>query len=134
MLNRTIITGRLTKEPEVKTTVNEHSVASFTLAVDRNYKDRNGERQTDFINVTAWNALARTCESYLRKGSLCTVSGSIRTGSYTKDEVKHYTFQVVADEIHFISSPSLTSHESTEGPIPGDLLEGFEEITEDLPF
>lgn len=134
MLNRTIITGRLTKEPDVRTTVNEHRVATFTLAVDRNYKDRNGERQTDFITVTAWNTLAKTCESYLRKGSLCTVSGSIRTGSFVKDEIKHYTFQVVADEIHFISSPSLTSQESEDGPIPGNLLEGFEEINEELPF
>ena len=131
MLNKSIITGRLTKDPVIRTTEGENRCASFTLACDRNYRDRNGEKAADFIQITAWNVLSDVCEKHLRKGDLCTVEGSIRTGSYTRDGVKVYTTDVRAGMIYLL--PQLP-RDSSSGSSGITVPEGFEEIAEDLPF
>ena len=131
MLNRTIITGRLTKDPVIRTTEGGNRCAVFTLAVGRSYRDKNGERGTDFIPVIAWNVLSDVCEKHLNKGELCTVEGSIRTGSYMKEGTKVYTTDLKADSVFlFPRAARDPSEEARESSAP----EGFEEIGGELPF
>ena len=95
--NRAIIAGNLTRDPEVRYTVNKRAYARFTVAVNNRYKDANGEYQdsTDYISVVAWGATAETCGKYLKKGSPVLIEGRIRTGSYdAKDGSKRYTTEV----------------------------------------
>jgi len=104
-MNKAIIMGRLTRDPEVRTTPTQVPVATFTLAVDRKFKSANGERQADFIPVVAWRAQADFVGKYFRKGSKMIVIGSIQTRTYDdKDGKKVYVTEVVADEIEFAES------------------------------
>lgn len=82
MLNRIVLIGRLTQDPELRYTKNGIAVASFTLAVDRRYKNAEGERETDFIDVVVWRQQAENCANYLSKGKLCAVDGSLQLRSY----------------------------------------------------
>lgn len=134
MLNRTIITGRLTKDPVFRQVREETSNVTFTLAVPRNYKSPDGERPADFIQVTVWNALAKRCSDYLRKGAMCTVEGALRSGSYTRDGQKIYTTGVTASQVHFLGQKE--DLKADRVPSAGEelLSEGFVEIDEALPF
>ena len=131
MLNRSVITGRLTKDPVIRNTEGENRLALFTLAVDRNYRDENGDKRADFIQVSAWNALSEVCEKHLRKGDLCTVEGSIRTGSYKKEGSMVYTTRVNADSVFLLPGGGRDKNREES---PRELPEGFEEITQELPF
>lgn len=106
--NRAIIAGNLTRDPEVRYTVNKKAFARFSLAVSNRYRNTNGEIQetTDYINVVAWNATAETCGKYLKKGSPVLVEGRIRTGSYdAKDgSGKRYTTEVWVDNMVMLGS------------------------------
>ena len=103
MLNRVVLIGHLTKDPELRTTSNDVSVTSFTIAVDRNFNNQQGEKETDFIPVVAWHKLAETCAKYLEKGRLVAVSGRMQVRSYeAKDGSKRYVTEVVADEVQFL--------------------------------
>ena len=131
MLNRSVITGRLTRDPVIRNTEGENRLALFTLAVDRNYRDENGERSADFIQVCAWNALSDVCEKHLGKGDLCTVEGSIRTGSYKKDGATVYTTRLNAESVYLMPGGGRDrNRDGAEEALP----EGFEEITQELPF
>ncbi len=102
MLNVVAIMGRLTADPELRTTPSGVSVCRFTLAVDRNYAKAGTERQTDFINCLAWRGTAEFVSKYFSKGQLVAVDGSIQTGSYTDNNGnKRYTFEVVASNVNF---------------------------------
>ncbi len=102
MLNIVAIMGRLTADPELKTTQSGISVCRFTVAVDRNYAKPGAERQTDFINCLAWRGTAEFVSKYFSKGQLVAVDGSIQTGSYTDNNgSKRYTFEVVASNVNF---------------------------------
>lgn len=102
MLNVVAIMGRLTADPELKTTTTGLSVCRFTLAVDRNYVKPGTERQADFINCLAWRNTAEFVSKYFVKGQLMALNGSIQTGSYTDSNGnKRYTFEVVADNVNF---------------------------------
>ena len=104
-MNKVILMGRLTKEPEVKNTANGTAVAKFTLAVDRRFKDANGQKQTDFISCLAWRQTATFISSYFHKGSKIAITGSIQTRSYDdKDGKKVYVTEVVVDEAEFAES------------------------------
>lgn len=104
-MNKVILIGRLTKEPEVKNTANGTAVTKFTLAVDRSFKDANGQRQTDFINCIAWRQTATFISSYFHKGSKIAVTGSIQTRNYDdQDGKKVYVTEVVVDEAEFVES------------------------------
>ena len=108
MLNKVILTGRLTVVPELKTTTSGISVTTFSLAVQRNYKNAEGSYDTDFINVVAWRQTAEFVSRYFQKGSMIAVQGSIQTGSYEKDGVKRYTVEISADNVSFCGSKSET--------------------------
>ena len=102
MMNKAILIGRLTRDPELRTTSNDISVTSFTIAVDRNFNNQQGEKETDFIPVVAWRKLAETCAKYLAKGRLVAVSGRMQVRSYEGKEGKRYITEVVADEVQFL--------------------------------
>lgn len=104
MYNRVILIGRLTKDPELRYTTNGTGVASFTLAVDRNFKSSNGEMETDFINIVAWRNLGERCAEYLSKGKLAAVEGRLQLRNYEgQDGVKRTVAEVVADDVRFLS-------------------------------
>ena len=106
--NRAIIAGNLTRDPEVRYTVNKRAYARFTVAVNNRYKDANGEYQdsTDYISVVAWGATAETCGKYLKKGSPVLIEGRIKTGSYdAKDGTgKRYTTEIYMDNMIMLGS------------------------------
>ena len=106
MLNCAVIMGRLTADPELRQTPSGVSVTRFTVAVDRGYVKSGEERKADFINVVAWRQTAEFVSRYFQKGSMIAVQGSIQTGSYEKDGVKRYTFEVSADNVSFCGSKS----------------------------
>ena len=107
MLNCAVIIGRITADPELRTTPNGVSVTSFTVAVERSYQKSGEERQTDFINVVAWRGTAEFVSSYFRKGSMIAVQGSIQTRSYEdRNGNKRTAFEIVADNVSFCGSKS----------------------------
>ncbi|GIW49179.1 MAG: single-stranded DNA-binding protein 2 [Caloramator sp.] len=103
-MNKVILIGRLTKDPELKFTPNTGiAVSNFTLAVDRNYVGEDGKREADFIPVICWRKLAETVANNLTKGRLVAVVGAIQTSSYTaQDGTKRYKTEVVAEEVKFL--------------------------------
>ena len=106
-MNRTELIGRLTKDPEVKYTQNQLPFCNFIVAVDRRFKDANGQRQADFIACVAWRATADFIGKYFKKGSKIAVVGSIQTRSYEDQEgKKHLVTEVVVDEAEFVESKS----------------------------
>lgn len=105
MLNRAVLIGRLTRDPELRHTQSGVATASFTLAVDRPFTNQNGEKETDFINIVAWRKLAETCANYLAKGRLTAVEGRIQVRSYDNNEGRRvYVTEVVADNVRFLES------------------------------
>lgn len=113
MMNNVILIGRLTKDVEIKE-VGENKVANFTLAVQRTYKNSDGEYEADFINCVAWNGVADNMSEFLKKGDLVGVKGSLITSTYEKDEVKHYKTEVRADKITFLTPKKVEVKEDGE--------------------
>ena len=104
-MNKVILIGRLTKDPEVKNTASQVTVCRFTLAVDRRFKDNNGQRQADFISCVAWRQTANFISSYFHKGSKIAVVGSIQTRTFDDASgQKRYVTEVVVDEAEFVDS------------------------------
>lgn len=105
MLNQTILVGRLVKDPELYETENGKKTTNITLAVPRNYKDINGEYQTDFINCTLWSGIAESTSEYCKKGDLLGVKGRIQGRTVEIDEEnRKYITEVVAEKVTFLSS------------------------------
>lgn len=103
MLNRVILIGRLTHDPELKYTQSGHAVATFTLAVDRPYSQKGKEKETDFIRIVAWEKLGELSAQYLRKGRLAAVEGRLQIRQYdTKEGQKRQSAEVVADNVRFL--------------------------------
>ncbi|MGE7623574.1 single-stranded DNA-binding protein [Viridibacillus sp. NPDC096237] len=103
MINRAILVGRLTKDPELRYSQSGVAVARFTLAVNRTFKDVDGEKQADFINIVVWRKQAENTANFLKKGSLAGIEGRIQTGSYEGQDGKRiYTTEVVADSVQFL--------------------------------
>ena len=108
-MNKAVLMGRLTRDPEVRYTDNDLAIAKYTLAVDRKYK-RDGDQEADFISCVVFGKGAEFAEKYLHKGIKITISGRIQTGSYTnKDGVKVYTTDIVVEEQEFAESKSASS-------------------------
>ncbi|MFD2334637.1 single-stranded DNA-binding protein [Cohnella sp. GCM10020058] len=106
MLNRSILIGRLTKDPELKYTPNGIAVAQFTLAVDRP-TSRDREKETDFIPIVVWRQQAEACANYLRKGLLAAVEGRIQVRNYENNEGRRvYVTEVHADNVRFLEHPN----------------------------
>lgn len=104
-MNKAILMGRLTRDPELRTTQNQIPVCTFTLAIDRRFKNAAGEKQADFIPVVAWRQQAEFASKYFQKGSRMAVVGSIQTRNWDDAEGKrHYMTEVIADEIYFTES------------------------------
>ena len=120
MLNRVVLIGRLTHDPELRYTQNGGvAVTRFSLAVNRRFTNQNGEREADFINIVSWRGLAENCANYLRKGSLVAVEGRIQTGKYENSEGRTiYTTDVVADDVRFLDTRNRdTSAASQQQPM-----------------
>ncbi|HHY40760.1 MAG TPA: single-stranded DNA-binding protein [Syntrophaceticus sp.] len=124
-LNRVILIGRSTREPELRFTSGGAAVANFTLAVDRPYLNAQGERETDFIRVVAWRKLAETCANYMGKGRLVAVEGRLQVRTYqTPDGQNRTTAEVVADTVRFLDrakegTPPEVVPEKEDLPEPG---------------
>lgn len=102
MLNKIIIMGRLTRDPELRRTPAGTAVASFSLAVERDFKGQNGERETDFIDVVAWRNAAEFASKYFAKGRMAVVEGRLQVRDWTDNENrKRRTAEVVAENIYF---------------------------------
>ena len=116
-MNKVYLIGNLTRDPEVSETGSGLTLCRFSIAVNRNYSSSDGERQTDFFNITVWRALAENCGKYLKKGSKVAVVGSLQNRSYEdKDGIKRNVTDIVANEVEFLSSKN--SGEGDEDPAP----------------
>lgn len=147
-MNRVCLMGRLTSDPELRQTASGISSCSFNIAVDRGFKDQNGERQTDFISCTAWRQAAEFICRYFCKGKMIGIDGALRTRNYDDKrypDVKHYVTEVLVDHAYFggdsggskssSASPPPQHQASAATPAPADLSD-FEEVASDseLPF
>lgn len=104
-MNKVILIGRLTKDPELRKTPTDVPVVQFVLAVNRSYQNQNGERQADFITCIAWRNQAENLARYIKKGGLVAVDGSIQTRSYDdQNGVRKYVTEVVCNQITFLES------------------------------
>ena len=133
-MNKAILNGRLTKDPELKTTPSGISVCSFTLAVNRRFKNAEGGYDADFINCVAWRQQAEFITKYCSKGGMLGVVGNIQTRNYEKDGQRVYVTEIMVEEVQALNSKS--NSEQTQGsndafnqipnmPMPQD---------DDLPF
>ena len=104
-MNKAILIGRLTRDPEMRTTTSGINSTTFTVAVSRNYTSQSGERETDFINCVAWRKQAENVKNYLSQGSQVAIDGRIQTRSYDgEDGKKRYVTEVVADNVEFLGT------------------------------
>lgn len=104
MLNRVVLIGRLTKDPELRYTPSGIAVTTFTLAVDRNFKNANGERDTDFIPCIVYRQQAESCAEYLAKGKMASVDGRIQVRSFEgQDGQRRWVTEIIADNVQFLS-------------------------------
>ena len=114
MYNSVYLIGRLTKDPEIKETDNNKKVCNVTLAVQRSYKNAEGIYETDFIRCSLWEAVAsRACE-FCHKGDLIAVRGQLRTSTFTVNDEKKYSTEVVVDKIAFLANKSKDSEETKD--------------------
>lgn len=137
MLNICVCTGRLTADPELKATENQTSVVSFSLAVQRNYKNKdNDQYPTDFINCVAWRSTAEFIAGYFRKGSMMTVQGSLESRKFTdKDGHNRTIYEVKVDHAYFGDSGKKPENESKETKQPAEFEPDFGSDDDgDLPF
>lgn len=104
-MNKCILVGNLTRDPELTSTSSGTSRCTFTIAVNRNFTNSNGEREADFLNIVTWRGLAENCGKYLAKGRKVAVCGQIQTRSYDdKDGNKRYVTEIVAEDVEFINT------------------------------
>ncbi len=133
MLNKIILMGRLTRDPELRHTADGAAVASFSLAVDRDYKPRDGEREADFIDVVAWRSTGEFVSKYFDKGRMAVVEGRLQVRDWTdRDGNKRRSFEVVAENVYFGDSKKNVSESDT--PAAGEIRELPEEEKGELPF
>lgn len=121
MLNHIILMGRLTRDPDLRYTANGTAVAYFTLAVERDYRDTEGERQTDYIDCTAWRRTANFINRYFTKGSMAVVSGRLNIREWTESEGrKRRSAEVSVENIYFGAERKKTeeAEADTEGELP----------------
>lgn len=115
MLNRTVLVGRLTRDPDLRYTPNGKAVANFNIAVNRPFKDQNGENQADFINGVAWNKQAESLANYMKKGSQIGVDGRLQSRTYEGQDGKTvFVTEVVADSIQFLETKNQTNQQQNQ--------------------
>lgn len=151
-MNKAFLIGNLTKDPEMRSTQSGVAVCNFSIAVNRRFKNANGQQETDYLNIIAWRQLAELCSKYLAKGRKVAVAGSIQTRTYeAKDGSKRTTWDIVADEVEFLTTQNQqSSTQSAPGayttaaskdsgtayaPQPHNDFGGFTQVDdEELPF
>lgn len=134
MLNRIVLMGRLTRDPELRRTQSSLSVTSFTLAVDRDFKDPSGERETDFIDIVAWRGTADLVSKYFTKGRMAVVVGRLQIRDWTDREGgKRRNAEVVADNVYFGDSKKVSDSDTGKGNAEPEFREIPDEDGE-LPF
>lgn len=132
-MNEVVLSGRLTKDPEIRATKDGTMVGNFTLAVDRRFK-KDGQPEADFPRCIAWGKTADFAEKYLAKGTKIMIAGRLQTGSYEKDGRKVYTTDVIVDHIEFCEGKK-EQQEEQPPEIPDDhFVDVPEGIQEELPF
>ena len=142
-MNKVILIGRLTRDPELRTIASGNATTSFTIAVNRNFTNQNGEREADFINCVAWRKQAENVAKYCTKGSQVAVEGRIQTRNYdAQDGTKRYVTEVIADNVTFLSSraggsqipesSSNTSSYTANNAIPNNGMANNDIVTADL--
>lgn len=153
-MNKVLLIGNLTKDPEMRSTQSGVAVCNFTIAVNRRFRNpQTGQQETDFLNIVAWRQLAELCNKYLAKGRKVAVTGSIQTRTYeAKDGSKRTAWDIVADEVEFLTTQNqqrstqsetgaYTTAANKEGggtdnaPQPHNDFGGFTQVDdEELPF
>lgn len=151
-MNKVFLIGNLTRDPEMRSTQSGVAVCNFTIAVNRRFRNaQTGQQETDFLNVIAWRQLAELCNKYLAKGRKVAVTGSIQTRTYVvKDGSKRTAWDIVADEVEFLSQNQQSSTQSAPGayttstskdsgtayaPQPHNDFGGYTQVDdEELPF
>ena len=134
-MNKVMLIGNLTRDPELNTTNSGVSVCRFSIAVQRRFANAENGPQADFFNIVVWRGQAENCHKFLKKGSKCCVIGKIQNSSYeAQDGTKRYTTEIVADEVEF-----LTSRSGDSSDVPSDRpTEGSAELEpiddDSLPF
>ncbi|MBR3210388.1 MAG: single-stranded DNA-binding protein [Bacilli bacterium] len=119
-MNKVFLIGRLTRDPELRYTGSNTAVATFSLAVNRNFSNQNGERETDFINIVVWRKQAENVKNFLSQGSQVAIDGRIQTRSYDdQNGQKRYVTEVVADNVEFLGSKN-SSNNSNNGNSSAD--------------
>ncbi len=132
-LNRVILIGRLTREPEMRFTASGAPVANFTLAVDRPFLNAQGQREADFIRVVAWRKLAENCSNYLGKGRLVAVEGRLQVRSYqTPDGQTRTVSEVVADNVQFLDRAREGTGPGVAPPEPDPIYPGENFVDDDF--
>lgn len=117
-MNKVILVGNLTRDPELSETPNGVAVCRFSIAVSRDYANSDGTRETDFFNITVWRGRAENCGKYLKKGNKVAVVGSLQNRSYEdKDGIKRNVTDVVASEVEFLTPKGSQSGESDDAPM-----------------
>lgn len=131
MLNRVTVMGRLTRDPELRRTQSGTAVASFSLAVERNFKTQSGEREADFFDVIAWRNTAEFVSKYFTKGRMAVVEGRLQARNYTdKNGSNRKAVEIVADNVYFGDSKKGDADAPEESPLPDEPPMP----DEDLPF
>lgn len=133
-MNKVILIGNLTRDPELSQTSNGIPFCRMSIAVNRPYTGSDGERQADFFNIVTWRGLAENCHKYLKKGSKVGVSGYLQTRSYEQDGIKKYATDIVAEDVEFLS-PKSSSDSVFEENTPKKSIKDAPPIEDDdLPF
>ena len=132
-MNKCELIGRLTKDPELRLTSNQTAYCNFTIAVDRRFKDAQGNRQADFINCVAWKQTAQFIQKYFKKGNRIGIVGSIQTRQYEdKDGAKHFVTEIIVDEAEFVESQTSPAPQNQAEPTQASTP--AEEAPGALPF
>ena len=136
MLNHIVLMGRLTRDPELRHTGNGTAVASFSLAVDRDYKGQSGEKETDFVDIVAWRSTADFVSKFFTKGRMTVVEGRLQLRDWTdKDGGKRRSAEVVAEHVYFGDSKQRFELDTASAPpASGDFREIPEDEEGELPF
>jgi single-strand DNA-binding protein len=128
-VNRTILIGNLTKDPELRTTNSGVSVCTFSIAVQRKNKNQSGERQSDFFNICVWRQLGELCGKYLAQGKKVCVVGELQNRSYeAKDGTKRNVTEIIADDVEFLTPKGDAKPQATFDE------RGFTDVDDELPF
>ena len=134
MLNKIILMGRLTRDPELRRTQSGTAVTSFSLAVDRDFKSQSGEKETDFIDIVAWRGTGEFVSKYFTKGRMAVVEGRLQVRDWKdKDGNKRRSTEVIADSVYFGDSKKVSESDTPAEP-SGEIRELPDEEKGELPF